>query len=386
MSFTAAPAHLPFAIPADCLEAAIAGFADGSAEYASLHRKVASHADEALTMGPETVTAKTSVPPSGDVHDFSSMDPYMWPNPDTPDGLPWIHRDGEVNPTSTTDDYDDGRLDDFCHAAIGAGLGGMLLGEEQYVDWGAKLIRVWFLDRETRMRPNMNFSQARPGTKWNDGSPTGVLECRDFIYVLDGAALMEDTPWMPTPEMDRLKQWFAEFLHWMRTSTVGRVHTLFQNNHGTWDDASQVCFALFHENDPDARQTLTERTLGRIDIQFRADGGQPRELRRTKALGYSLHNIEGWFELAIMAERLGIDLWNHVAPNGGSLKAGMDFLLPYADESVPWPYQQIEPLDRSSFAPYLRLADRAWGRKDGRYLETLQRLFPDAPPFLSFKF
>jgi hypothetical protein len=36
-------------------------------------------------------------------------DSLWWPNPDTPDGLPYIYRDGEVNPEIR--DYDRQRLD-----------------------------------------------------------------------------------------------------------------------------------------------------------------------------------------------------------------------------------------------------------------------------------
>jgi hypothetical protein len=38
------------------------------------------------------------VPPSGSKNDYMSMGPYWWPDPEKPDGLPYIRRDGEVNP------------------------------------------------------------------------------------------------------------------------------------------------------------------------------------------------------------------------------------------------------------------------------------------------
>jgi Alginate lyase len=51
-----------------------------------------------LELEPPTVVRKQTLPPSGDIHDYLSMAPYWWPNPDTPDGLPWVQRDGDVNP------------------------------------------------------------------------------------------------------------------------------------------------------------------------------------------------------------------------------------------------------------------------------------------------
>ena len=38
------------------------------------------------------------MPPSGDKHDFLTLAPYRWPNPEKTDGLPYIGHDGIVNP------------------------------------------------------------------------------------------------------------------------------------------------------------------------------------------------------------------------------------------------------------------------------------------------
>ena len=54
--------------------------------------------DRALRGEDETVMDKTQVPASGDKHDYLSLAPYWWPNPQTSDGLPYIRIDGEVNP------------------------------------------------------------------------------------------------------------------------------------------------------------------------------------------------------------------------------------------------------------------------------------------------
>src|SRR4051812_47245670 len=48
--------------------------------------------------GPFSVTAKAGVAPSGDKHDFVSLNPYRWPDPRSPNGLPYVKKDGQVNP------------------------------------------------------------------------------------------------------------------------------------------------------------------------------------------------------------------------------------------------------------------------------------------------
>ncbi|HET9550740.1 MAG TPA: alginate lyase family protein, partial [Candidatus Binatia bacterium] len=60
--------------------------------------KLKRDADRALLGGPLSVTEKSIPPPSGDTHDYMSIAPYWWPNLNTANGLPYVRRDGEVNP------------------------------------------------------------------------------------------------------------------------------------------------------------------------------------------------------------------------------------------------------------------------------------------------
>ena len=62
--------------------------------------KLRARADEILDM-PTLVASDIELPrPSGNIHDYTSMGPYWWPNPDTPDGLPWVRRDCQHNPVA----------------------------------------------------------------------------------------------------------------------------------------------------------------------------------------------------------------------------------------------------------------------------------------------
>src|SRR3954465_11347972 len=57
-------------------------------------------ADGFLKLKPPSVLDKPSVAASGDKHDYFTYGPYWWPDPTKPDGLPYIRRDGDVNPAS----------------------------------------------------------------------------------------------------------------------------------------------------------------------------------------------------------------------------------------------------------------------------------------------
>ena len=70
-------------------------------------------ANEELSKIVNPVTNKTQVPPSGDKHDYMSIAPYRWPNPETEDGFPWIVKDGEINPMTRGDNTDQVRLSEM---------------------------------------------------------------------------------------------------------------------------------------------------------------------------------------------------------------------------------------------------------------------------------
>ena len=55
-------------------------------------------ADELLSLPPVSVVARNQHPKDGNLHAYASMGPYWWPNPDTPNRLPYVRRDGEKNP------------------------------------------------------------------------------------------------------------------------------------------------------------------------------------------------------------------------------------------------------------------------------------------------
>ena len=111
----------------------------------------------------------------------------------------------------------------------------------------------------------------------------------------------------------------------------------------------------------------------RIAVQFKPDGSQPLELKRTSSLGYSRFNLEAWFELATMAAQVGIDLWHDPSPEGGGIRKGLDFLLPYHGKNgKKWPHPQIQKLDPKDFASLLREAAVVYG--DSKYEKVLQTL------------
>ena len=88
-----------------------------------------------MTRGPFSVMQKNHVPPSGDKHDYMSQAPYFWPDPDKKDGLPYVRRDGKVNPER--DKYDAPLLKKMSQAVATLALAYYLTGEERYAEHAA---------------------------------------------------------------------------------------------------------------------------------------------------------------------------------------------------------------------------------------------------------
>jgi hypothetical protein len=324
-------------------------------------------ADKALKSGPYSVTYKSKVPPSGDKHDYMSVGPYWWPDSTKADGLPYIRKDGQVNPERFTikdADYH-GSL---CRDVNLLGLAWYFTGDTKYSDHAAKLLKVWFLDKETRMNPNLNYGQAIPGV--TDGRGIGIIDTHVLARLIDGLQLLKDSKSLSAADYKGIQDWYKAFLHWMRTSPIGLDEADEFNNHGTWYDVQTVSIALFTGQDDLAKQILEEQTKKRIASQLANDGSQPHELARTVSWNYSVMNLQGFFQLAALAENVGVDLWNYTTPDGKSIKAAFTWLLPFAEKKKPWTHKQIKPIHPEGFAALARIASQHYPDLDISGLKT----------------
>ena len=282
-------------------------------------------AARALAIAPMSVMDKGIVPPSGGKHDYMSQAPYWWPDASKPNGLPYIRRDGDTNPEiqKLPDRTNLGRLGG---AVSTLGLAHYFLGGDQYAAHAAHLVRVWFLDSATRMNPHLKFGQGIPGI--TQGRGIGLIETRDLVSVLDGIQLIRGSSAWTAADEAALQEWMRAFLKWMVESPEGQDESKNGNNHETWYDVQVVSLALYTGQRDLARKTL-DGSRQRIGRQIEPDGRQPRETDRTRGYDYSLFNLEAFFRLASLGDRLGVDVWNSRTADGRSLRqARTELTLP----------------------------------------------------------
>jgi hypothetical protein len=322
---------------------------DIQAAWARLQRD----AQKALTEGAFSITSKAVTPPSGDKHDYMSQAPYFWPDPKSLNGLPYIRRDGERNP-EINKITDHNSLDKLEAAVETLALAYYFKGDERYASRAVELLRVFFLDPATRMNPNLQYGQFIPGV--NTGRGIALIETRGLTRVVDAIGLLEGSKALTTEDEQRLKDWFEKFLQWMLDSKNGREEAAAKNNHGTYYDVQIASYSLFVGRRDLAKQTLEQARQKRIATQIEPDGRQPLELARTKAWSYSNGNLDGLMQLAMLGERVGVDLWKFETKDGRSIRKALDFLTPIAIGEKKWQYQELGGIKPESLFPLMRRA------------------------------
>jgi len=330
-------------------------------------------ADQALSVPAASVMDKKAKPSSGDKHDYMSVGPYWWPDPTKPDGLPYIRKDGVINPSRTDDQTDNATFKRLLGAVPTLALAYRETGREEYAAHAAKLLRVWFLDPATKMNPNLNYGQAVPGRV--EGRGTGIIDTAGLLELTQALPwLAKSTSWAKA-DQDGMKAWLASFCEWLQTSKNGKEEEAAKNNHGTWYDVQLTALALFTGQNDLAHRVVEQAKQKRIAAQIQPDGKMPEELARTNSLGYTTMNTRAFCNLADLAAKAGVDLWNYQTKDGRGIRKAIEFLAPYADPAKEWPFEQISGVKlsgRMDIAVLLRRAALAY--KDPRFDAILAKL------------
>lgn len=296
-------------------------------------------ADKMLASPIPVITDKKRVAPSGDKHDYFSMARYWWPDPNKPDGLPYIRQDGKRNPeTEGMDRETMGAMEKMLTVYA---LAYFYTGKEAYAEKGWEILRAWFVNKKTRMNPSLRYSQVRMGHNNNLGSNSGLLDGYSLLIVPDAVEILSASRQTKPKEVETIRGWFSTYLDWMLTSPQGIKEDKADNNHGTAYHIQVAVYALFAGNDTVAQLYLNDFADRRILTQVEPDGRQPKELVRTRAYGYSCYNLKHILDMIDICRLQGIDLLADSVV-ASRIEKAVDYLSPYLGKPVSaWPFQQI---------------------------------------------
>ena len=275
----------------------------------------------------------------GDLHNYVSSSIYYWP--DTTDASkPWIRVDGKFN-LDFQNKFDYVTCSKFVDRIKNMSLAWWLTNDQKYARKAVEQIRVWFLNKETFMNPNMDRSQFIPNHPQRGiGSCYGVLDAERFTTVLNCVGLLKLSGVWTEKDNVGLQDWFRKFSKWLMESKNGKEEGSQLNNHGVFYDITLTSSLLFANETETAQKVLNEIPTKRIQVQIEPDGSMPRELSRAGSFHYLCFNLEAFIKLATVAEKANVDLWNYKTADNRSIKSAINYALPYLNGTKSWEYKE----------------------------------------------
>lgn len=281
--------------------------------------------------------ARTHFSP-GTANEFYSEADYWWPSAEAPDG-PYVSRDGLSNP----DCFNRHRklmIRMSCQVAALA-LACRRYRDQRYLDGCAAILRTWFIDPASAMRPHLNYAQAIRGRC--PGRSYGVIDSIHLAEVALSAKLLEND--LPAPVTAGVRCWFEAYLAWLVDGEPGRTERCAHNNHAVCWYMQAAAFAVLTGDRAllaELRRDFREILL----LQMAPDGSFPMELRRSKPYSYSLFILEALSGLAALLGRDDENFFLTAGPGGRRLADGVAFLYPYIKDKSSWPYGEDAQYDR----------------------------------------
>ena len=287
-----------------------------------------------VDLPPRTITSYSSPRSPGGPHDYFSQADYFWPNPADPGGK-YIDRDGQSNP----DNFNDHRkamiaLSIQMPALTAAWL---LTRDSRYGKHAADHLRAWFIALDTRMNPNLEYSQGVHGV--STGRSYGIIDTLHLVEVARAASILAPKM-LTTLEQESLQVWFREYLHWMKTSEKGIAERKTINNHAICWALQAAEFARLVGDEDIRNEVRTQYKDLFIPDQMAPNGSFPKELARTKPYSYSIFNFDTMAMLCQSLQDDRDDLFAFALPDGRGICKGAAFLYPYLRDKTTWPYKK----------------------------------------------
>lgn len=201
--------------------------------------------------------------------------------------------------------------------------------EEQYAKKAVDIIKAWFFDEKTSMKPNLDNSQFVWGLNNSERISSCIIDTYCFVEMLNSVKLMEGSLSYTTEYQIGLKDWFGRFADWMQTSEQSKEESDTKGCHNVAYDVQLTLYLLFSGKKKEAYQIIQDFPEKRLFIQFGSDGKQLRKLGGELTFGASVTNIRYMVEFFLIAQKEGFAIWGKESDDKKSFYKAIDILLPY---------------------------------------------------------
>jgi hypothetical protein len=212
----------------------------------------------------------------------------------------------------------EGPFVDDASRAYGLGLAYSLTGEERYATAARATVRAW-----------MDTARTTADTCTDHGGcNTSLMLGRAAPGFVFGAALIAESPSWTDEDRAALEAWMHDVL---LPAASARP-----NN---WGDAGNFLrvVAADYSGDQEAWDAAIATWKAFIDL-IEPDGRIPEEARRGRSgIAYTQEALQYKVAVAVIAERRGVDLWDHVGAQGASLRTAIDRLAYFWTRPQEWP-------------------------------------------------
>jgi hypothetical protein len=297
--------------------------------------KLRAEADAWLGKPLDAVTDKPAeLSASGDPHDYASVSPYFWPNPDDP-AAPWVMIDGKTN-REMVEKFDGPRNGRMQRRVVAGTLAWYFSGDDRYARDAADQLRAWYLDPKTRMNPHLEYAQHVPNK--SRGEPWGIIDLNGIVDVLNAAVLLRESGHWSAADEAGLREWMGRFSDWLVESDLGRREGRAANNHGTFYDLMLVATSRYAGREDRAREVIGRVVAERYQKHVQPDGSTPLEQKRVNAAMYTSWNLKGLADLAIAGRNLEPPIDVYAADPNRSLAKAAEWLVPFVRDPQAWPH------------------------------------------------
>lgn len=203
-------------------------------------------------------------------------------------------------------------------------LGWLIFRNKEHAKRAAKLVVdiLILLDPWKVSERNLNSFRQKSRNAWN------ISDFDDIYYLLDAIRILEKDGFLLKNEIIQFENWLENYLCWLTNSEQGAIECASKSFRGTYYDLQVSAICAFLGESKLLRETLRNSRF-RILEQFSEDGSQFSGARRFSNIHYFCLNLQGWLNLAIIADSVEEDLWSFSGVAGNGIRKGVEWLIEY---------------------------------------------------------